>query len=110
MFYFSLKTQSTTGQNLDYTTSYDKALRHTEVPKVPPDAFADLPNLHFFYIHGTGLVKKVRVPFISAPESERFQKPQYGDTPFGLLPGFLDIIWQPKKGVIFTPEAVPEAA
>lgn len=107
---FSLKTQSTTGQNLDYTTSYDKSLKHTEVPKVPPDAFADLPNLHFFYIHGTGLVKKVRVPFIKAPESEKFQKPQYGDTAFGLLPGFLDIIGQPKKGVIFSQDPVQEVS
>ena len=101
---YSLKTQSTTAQNLDYTTSYDKTLRHTETPKVPPDAFADLPNLHFFYIHGTGLVKKIRIPFIHVPKAERFPQPHYGDTPFGLLPGFLDIIGQPKKGVIFEPE------
>ncbi len=107
---FSLKTQSTTGQNLDYTTSYDKSLRHTDVPKVPPDAFADLPNLHFFYIHGTGLVKKVRIPFIQVPEAERFKMPLYGDTPFGLLPGFHEIIGQPKSGVIFQPEPEPAGA
>ena len=107
---FSLKTQSTTGQDLDYTTSYDKSLRHTESPKVPPDAFADLPNLHFFYIHGTGLVKKVRIPFISVPDSQKFQRPIYGETPFGLLPGFLELVGQPKKGVIFTPEIQDGAA
>lgn len=107
---YSLKTQSTTGQNLDYTTSYDKSLRHSVEPKVPPDAFADLPNLHFFYIHGTGLVKKMRIPFIHVPPSERFKLPTYGDTPFGLLPGFHEVVGQPKTGVIFEPEPSLETA
>ena len=74
-------------------------------PKVPPDAFADLPNLHFFYIHGTGIVKKVRIPYISVSEEQKFKRPIYGETPFGLLPGFLELVGQPKKGVIFTTEA-----
>ena len=107
---YSLKTQSTTGQNLDYTTSYDKSLRHSVEPKVPPDAFADLPNLHFFYIHGTGLVKKMRIPFIHVPPAERFKLPTYGDTPFGLLPGFHEVVGQPKTGVIFEPEPSLETA
>jgi conjugal transfer pilus assembly protein TraD len=86
------RTQSTASQSLDFNTSYAKTVSHTEVPLVPPEAFLDLPNLHFFIIGDSNGVQKVRVPYVSVPPEEGFKEPPFTDSPFGLLPGFSELI------------------
>ena len=85
---YSLNTQSTTNQEIDFTTSYGKSLRHVEAPRISPTSIGDLPNLHFFMSYESSKIVKGRIPYLDVPPGEAFTMPKYGPTIFGDLPTF----------------------
>jgi conjugal transfer pilus assembly protein TraD len=84
----TLSTQSTTMTSNDFTTGYNKTINTTKEPLVSLEAIGGLSNLSGFLLHDTGLVMKLRVPFITVPKEECFVKPTFGPSQFGLLPSF----------------------
>lgn len=81
-----LMTNSVDGKAADFNTSYNKQLKHKEVPFVSPSALGQLPNLHMFTLHQSGQLLKLRVPYVSV--EEKYILPKYGPTAFGVLPSF----------------------
>ena len=81
---FMLMTNSVDGRVADFNTSYNKQLKHKEVPTISPMSLGDLPDLNMFTLHQSGRIVKLRVPYVATEES--YVLPKYGPTQFGVLP------------------------